>query len=442
MGDLAAFVSSNQHFTQRRIPSLYSDFRRLKTANRDGYVANIAAWKSLLLSAVASKSVFDDCSCLSSGEGLLDDLSTPGNGRPMAIDVVLDEMVAEKTVVPLSQFRCQSHSIFAWNWGLRPTMSWALRTSGVWDTSWKSGASGRLRPEKYVVVKALDEIAMAALDKLKKQTFDLSSYTHSIYSREMFGHALGTVKVGSKDVVLSPTDVECIITYLSRDKLHCIAADKTVVKVSLMGARPEAITEQDRAVASLRSTADQVSRRVDALSGQIRQCTSRAKNALVDNNRRLARYALQSRHIAQDTQSKTLDMLSNLEHVMSQIDAGTSHLEIVAALKSGVTIIGNLNEAVGGVDRVADLMDKIRDQSEEVDEIGKEISQLSEEGIDADEIDDELAAMLKQEKEKQLGRMPSVPTHELPQAESETDEDLSEQMAHLSTEDNKQKLPA
>ena len=41
-------ITQNKLFTETRIPSLYSDFKKLEQINPDGYEANLIAWKLLI----------------------------------------------------------------------------------------------------------------------------------------------------------------------------------------------------------------------------------------------------------------------------------------------------------------------------------------------------------------------------------------------------------
>lgn len=414
MDNIIGLVERNSLFSQRRIPSLYSDFKRLRDTNEEGYHANVAAWKSVLNAAIADGSYFPDRTCMHASERLVSALSSPDSGRPLALDAVFEEMIKSGEIIPLSQFLSQAHSIDSRNWGLRPVLSWALNKSGLWDTSWHAGGNtiGTLRDEKYVVVCELTKLTDKLVLRIKEQlAVNPSSYTHSVFTRAMFCELLS-----EQEPSLSQVDCDCIIKYLSRDR-QLLAADSDTVKLCL-NKTLSPISEQDKAVANLRSTINEISRRVEGLSVRIKQCTVRAQSALQDKNRVLAKYAIQSRKMAKETQASSLDMLTNLEHVLTQIDSSSGHMETVNALKSGVDILGRLNKAVGGAEKVGDLMDQLRDQTDETDAIGNEISQLTNTVIDEDDIDQELEQLARQETKTQLKNLSPAPNKE-PQAQEE-----------------------
>lgn len=407
MDNIIGLVEKNSLFSQRRIPSLYSDFKRLRETNEEGYHANVAAWKSVLNAAIKD-GYFPDRTCMHASERLVSALTSPDSGRPLALDAVFEEMVRSGEVIPVGQFLTQAHSIDSRNWGLRPVLSWALNKSGLWDTSWHAGGStiGTLRDERYVVVSELSKLSDKLILRIKDHlAVNSSSYTHSVFTRTMFCQLLAQQEAG-----LSQVDCDCIIKYLSRDR-QLLTTDNDTIKLCLN--KPlSPISEQDKAVANLRSTIDDISKRVDGLSLRIKQCTERAQTALQDKNRVLAKYAIQSRKMAQETQATSLDMLTNLEHVLTQIDSSSGHLETVNALKSGVDILGSLNKAVGGAEKVGDLMDQLRDQTEETDAIGSEISNLTNTVIDEDDIDQELEQLAQQETQSQLKNLTPAPNQQ------------------------------
>lgn len=99
MMDIKAEFKFPAGFTERRMPSLYSDFRNIKESNTEGYEANIATWKSVLSQALLSRTVFSDAVVLSAGNNLLELFDSSKFGRPLALDCVLVS-TAEDISVP------------------------------------------------------------------------------------------------------------------------------------------------------------------------------------------------------------------------------------------------------------------------------------------------------------------------------------------------------
>ena len=82
------------HNPRSRLPSLYSDFRHLKTVNPDGYDANLSAWRAALAHAVRQGLISGptgrhDLLNLYSGPELLRALETKEYGQPVALGTVI-----------------------------------------------------------------------------------------------------------------------------------------------------------------------------------------------------------------------------------------------------------------------------------------------------------------------------------------------------------------
>ena len=199
-------VKASPLFTFKRTVSLYSDFRRLKESNEDGYNANVAAWKAILTATVSpTHHIYPDITLLSASDELVNAFYTPENGRPLALDVVLDELVQDQTFVPLSRYLDLNQSIFydatkywsGWAWNKFKSVSRLGTISNlVYSTSpWKSSnRSGGLKTEKYVYVKTLDQVSSGVLKKLKSAEYELNhSYSHTVFTKRLFYSAARTI---------------------------------------------------------------------------------------------------------------------------------------------------------------------------------------------------------------------------------------------------------
>jgi charged multivesicular body protein 7 len=422
---LLDLLKANPLFTQRRKVSLYANFSRLKETNIHGYEANITAWKSLLLTAVDG-GLFEDNLAIPANEALLESLHDPEFGRPLALNAVLEELVETKTVIPLQIFRSQTHSIYESSINIGSVFSWVLAKTGLWESSWRAegpAGSGSLKREKYICINRLETIADAVWTKLEILGAT-SSYCRSVFTREMFYKTISLVTVvPSGTVTLSETDLECVMIFLVRDRKR-MASSGNVVKL-ITGVLSE-VTQKDVAVANLQATVDQVSRRTDSLSDRITVCTEKARQALRNGHKPVAKYALRSRKVAESSLAKALSMLENLEQVLEKIDDASDQVEVVSALEAGADILGSLNATLGGVEKVGDLLDKLREQADETDEIAQEISSLTG-AVDEDAIEDELERL---DKEARLAKLPPAPDKvEADQAVEELTEKMEQ--AHI-----------
>lgn len=464
-------------FTTSRMNSLYSDFRRIEESNPEGFSANIAAWKTALLSALGACEHFPDSILISAGSSLVNFFDTNEHGTPLALDAVLDELVKDKDLIPLPNFlatnRVPLYQKQTWlNWATpRPTAiaSWALQKAGLYNPDWKSALKngrelGTLKKEKYVSVTALETVATALLNTLERDMESVSlievtkrfrgsrgenilhdsknkiftmgtpgGYTRTVFTKDMFYATYSRVTIPPRavpysqysnkprEIELSPTDLDVLIVYLTKDVPKLSIKDDTIkLQLSVVNERDiSPVTEKDRAVANMRSTVEEVIQRVDTLTVHIDSCDQRARQALESkssNRTSLARYAVRSRKLALQSQEAALGMLTNLEKTLLSIDTAESNTQVMEALQNGVGILNSLNKEIGGAEKVAELMDELDDEMADTEDIGRQIGALASSKIDEGDVDDELEALLKQEQGKtreqpsdSIPEMPKVP---------------------------------
>jgi charged multivesicular body protein 7 len=435
---LKTAVQSSPLFSDKRKISLYSDFRRLQDINPEGYDANIAAWQSVLVDATVKGGFPDKTLLFADSSSMLNDLYDPKHGIPLALDVVIDDMVAEGTLIPSSDYMSRAASIYYKPWinaSALGMVKWAFSKTGLYDPAFHAGSAGSLRREKYVVVKQLDAYSTMVLDCLRKLPGVGTIYSKSVFTRDLFDSLVASVikEHCGETTGLTKDDFDCIVKYLTRDKKYMSINSEGIIKIIDLSTpdRISEITERDRAVASLRSTIAQVSDRVDRLSDSIQSGRIKASKALEVKNKTLAKYALRSTKMEEHAQEKALEMLQNLETVLSKIDEASDQIDVVNALQSGVQLLGTLNETVGGAERVGDLMDQVKEKMEDTDEITRELSQLTR-PIDEDELEEQLNFMLQEE----LTKLPKIPSKLPSKVSSEQIDSLTNALQDSSLEEN------
>lgn len=435
-------------FTNTRINSLYSDFRKMELVNPEGFNANINAWKAALAKAVGEGNMFPDSLIISAGPDLIAKFETSSNGVPLALDVVFDQLVAKKQLIPLHEFIKPNRTSIYYQpkWYSIPTPStvvtWALSKTGLYNPTWKSSGSslGSLKQEQYVYVAGVEAVSKALLNQLKKDITSPSSerlsknsaahpiheivtfgapsgYTRSVFTRDLFYTIYSEVEIPPntppynlskntpKSIDLTSHDLDVLLSYLSIDNPK-ISVSQDVVKVNINSTSAkdlEPISEKDRAVANLRDTVEQVCHRTNALSAHIDTCDSKIRKILASsssNRQSLAKSILKSRKLAQQTQNATLSMLTKLEQTLASIDSAVSNVDVMEALNQGVSILSDLNKQVGGAEKAAQLVDDLDDAIADTEEIGQQIGALTSSAVDEDQVEDELDQMLKEEQDK------------------------------------------
>ncbi|KAK2001646.1 Snf7 family protein [Colletotrichum falcatum] len=402
MGELADFlVERDENFRKARLPALYSDFRAQRTLNPDGFQANINAWRQALARAawegrIASQVSAPNILVVDVDEQLVRSLESKQFGRPLALGTVVREAVDKKDLYPLKEFLNAKESIYAGKtWGQVPwtVVAWAAGQLGFGGMS--TSGEDKLPRGRFVVIKNVETTAKTLAGKVASSDtrFD-RTYTKSHF-RKTFADTL------VQDRRLSETDVDILLVFLSRDK-DVVVYDGQVVKIK--GATDEdesAITEEDAAVSSLKELIADIKEQTELLTRRVDELTATAKEAVSKKNKVAALAALKSKKMAEASLEKRFATLNQLEDVAARIQEARDNVQLVNVMEASAGALKGLNEKVGGADRVGDVVDKLREQMGEVDEISKAVSEAGAAPVDEFEVEDELEAMEREERQKE-----------------------------------------
>ncbi|GKZ82731.1 hypothetical protein AnigIFM56816_007552 [Aspergillus niger] len=407
MTTLLQYILSQDSFRKNRLPSLYSDFPIHRKTNPEGYTTNIAAWEHALTSAAkhgyiaphgsASKGKANHL-ILRADESLLRDLEIPECGRPVALGAVFDEATRNRTMVPLHLYRTNPASLRKPQWGIDTSvlspwavMSWGMKQlKGVVIGS--EEATPRLQPQELVLVENLKE---AADRVVKHATGNSPSKTDLVYSKESFVSEFAGVL--DERSLLSDADMDVLLLYMSRDS-GAIAYDGKTIKFRTSDA-PKDITEQDTAVASIKTLMATMTKQVENLENKITELNSTARMALQNKNRVSALSAVRSKKLAEHNLKQRLDTLMQLEEVYSKIEQATDQVQFVKVMEASTGALRGLHTQIGGAERVEDVVQELRDEMSKVDEVGNIMNEAGPQ-IDETEIDDELQELENKEREE------------------------------------------
>ncbi|EXJ56135.1 hypothetical protein A1O7_09066 [Cladophialophora yegresii CBS 114405] len=412
-------VAHEPLFRPTRLPSLYSDLAVQKKTNPEGYAANATAWTAALTRLALAGRLPPDLNTLvlRTGAALLDALASPTYGPPNGLGCVLDDAVAGGVFIDGAEFLGAERSIYARSWVPIPIPSpwavvrWGLRAVGleVGSGSYAVGGGGKLRSGTLVVVPALEEVS----NRLQPLIIGMgSALTDRVVSREAFAQEVGNILMKSREgqsegegTSISNTDLQVLLRYLARDK-QLLSYDGEVVKFKTQASSsgPEPITQEDRSIASLKSLMESLRRQTTSLSERITTLQTQAAQAVKVGNKASALSALRSKKLADRTLQTRLDTLAQLEEIYTKVESAVSQVEILAVMESSASALKTLNAKIGGVERVEDVLDSLRDEVSKVDEVS---NVLSEPGavdqkvlLDEADVDDELEQMEREEREK------------------------------------------
>lgn len=409
------------------MPALYSDFRSQRTLNPDGYAANISAWKRGLSSAAlagrapsqsAPRNHFtlevDD-----HGAALLGALESKQFGRPLALGTVFREAVASGDLMPLQSFLAAKESVYHKSWGSVPwsVVAWGLRQAGldrgvtgllgIDSSSW---GEDRIPKGRFVVLQNLEAAAKSFSDAVADRA-SLSSPFERTFSKAHFrrtfeGSLLPLADREEQQQRLSETDLDVLVRFLSRDK-GVLATDGHTIKIrtsTAAGAADATITEEDAAIASLKELAEDLTRQTEALTRRVDDLQTAAQDAVRRKNRVAGLAALKSRKIAEAALAQRHATLRQLEEVAARLQQAADNVQMVRTMRASTAALRGLNAAVGGAGRVDEVLDALREQMGEVDEVGGLIAEVGRGvagAVDEVELDDELEAMLAEERGKE-----------------------------------------
>jgi charged multivesicular body protein 7 len=419
MNDLVDFLTRNekefrrsvsndqlQYFTRlvltisrNRLPALYSDFRHLRTINPDGYAANIEAWKKGLADA-ASAGCFrnNDASgnlfVLNADKDLLRALETKELGRPLALGTVLNDAALKKEMIPLREFLTSSESIYRRSWGMTPwsVLSWGLRQLGV---TGGPQSDDTLPSAQLVIISNVDNAAK----KMAELACEQVGRPDRIYSKKLFVKAFGGMLGGGR--MMSDIDVDILLKFMLRDK-GLIAYDGETVKFKASTEKePLTITTEDTSIASLKTLISDLEIQIETLTQRVEQLSNSAKLAISRKNRVTALAALRSKKLAESNLSRQTATLGQLEEVYAKINQAADQVELVRTLEASANVLKAFHTEMGGIERVDDVMDELKEQMVQVDEITTAVNDLGPAGtVDEDEVDAELKALEGQAEEQ------------------------------------------
>ncbi|KXT08018.1 hypothetical protein AC579_2534 [Pseudocercospora musae] len=402
MSELLEFLRTHDEaFRSRsRLASLYSDFRFQRSTNPDGYQANSSAWLRALSSAAKAGLIPSQTTgsnsrfVLESSPELLRELQTQEYGQPLALGAVLEDAVKSKALVPLKEFLENTQSLYHKSWIPTPWqgLTWALRQAGLIG----AGAHDRLVRGQFVVVANVESAAQVVLERARKIS---TSEADRIYSKNLFARTFST-SLGVETI--SNHDLDVILTHLSRD-LSALTFEKEsgVVKFKTAAEpQPMPITSEDRSIASLRTLVSELQPQIESLTSRIAELDMVARTAVSEKQTIKAKTTLRQKKMANTKLQQRSDMLAQLEGVYASIEQASDQVQIVKVLQDSGKTLKSLNAQTGGADKVSEVMDDLRESVMDTEQIGNAINEVSAGEIDEGEVEDELEALEKIEREK------------------------------------------
>lgn len=175
------------------------------------------------------------------------------------------------------------------------------------------------------------------------------------------------------------------------------------VKFKSSGDTSSALSTQDKTIASLKSLIADLSGQVALLSTKISTLSETAQTAVRNKNRVSALAALRSKKLNETALAQRTETLSQLEEVYSKIEQAADQVAIVRVMEASASVLRNLHAEVGGVEKVEDVKEGLREEMSKVDEVSSAIEAggKNQSVIDEDAVDEELENLERQAKSEQ-----------------------------------------
>lgn len=297
-------------------------------------------------------------------------------------------------MMPYRDFVIASRSIHTRNWTVQPwwLLSWGLKQLGVLGSSTSAGS---LPTGQFVIMANVE----GAAGKVITQMATASNLTGRIFPMKAFREEASRAMDLSGPI--SESDLVILLTTLARDKGAIVYDDQTV-KFRAEGEALGPLSMEDRTIASLKALIEDLKVQIGNLLRRIDESNTAAQNAIGKKDRPLAMTALKSTKLNQSTLVQRTDMLSQLEGIYHQIEQAHDQVAVIRVMQSSTLVLRNLRAQTGGVEKVGEIVEGLKDEMQQVDEIGS-IMEAGEQNdvVDEHAVDEELEQMMQQARAKE-----------------------------------------
>lgn len=134
------------------------------------------------------------------------------------------------------------------------------------------------------------------------------------------------------------------------------------------------------------------------LSKRISTLSEDAQKAINNKSRTCALAALRSKRLCETILTQRSESLAQLEEIYSKIEEAADQVAIVRVMEASTGVLRSLHAQVGGIDKVEDVIESLRDEMGKVDEIGGAIEggAQGDSVIDESAVDEELESLKRQ----------------------------------------------
>ena len=160
------------------------------------------------------------------------------------------------------------------------------------------------------------------------------------------------------------------------------------------------LSDEDKTISSLKAVIADVDEQIAHLSARVTALSDKAREALQSKNRILALAALRSKRLNETTLTQRSETLARLEEVYNKIEQASDQATILHVMKTSTAVLRQLHTAIGGVSKIEDVVEGLREEMTRVDEVSStlEAGGQGDDIIDQNAVDEELESMERQAK--------------------------------------------
>jgi len=128
----------------------------------------------------------------------------------------------------------------------------------------------------------------------------------------------------------------------------------------------------------------------------------KSRSAVSRKNRVAAIANLRSKKLHESIYTRRAETLAQLEGTYTKIEEAADQVEIVKVMQASTKVLKGLNDQVGGMETVEEVLDRLRTEMTQVEDVGAAIADAGQESSMVDEgaIDDELEALERENQAK------------------------------------------
>lgn len=251
--------------------------------------------------------------------------------------------------------------------------------------------------DRWLTDAGFQTAAKAVLDQVSRTA---TSNTSRIFSRDLF---MSTFSANVGVDTMSSRDAAVLLIHLARDQT-AIAYDVASGTIKFRAASetaPAVIEQEDVTIASLRTLITSLEPQIQRLMRQVSELDAKAREAVASKQLITAKTVLRQKKLAETNLQQRTATLTQVEEMYAKIEQAADQVELVRVMEASSQTLRSLNQKTGGVEKVQDVMEGLKEEMTNADEIQQAINDVSAGSVDEGEVEDELEAMENAEREKQ-----------------------------------------